>query len=112
MYQLREQIKQTWQAQDAATEAAQAAQSAQTHYRLAADKTRQIAADIAAIEDDLHSQKLKVRSLEGSIQEIKNTCLLWGAISAIVCSIGIALIMQPSRPPQIQPQSNYQQLQP
>jgi len=105
------QLRETWQLQDSAEEAAQAAQAAQTYHRLTGDNTRRIAADIAAIDDEMHILKREQRRQATEIQELRNACLMWGAVSAIVCSFAMSLLLQPAPPAQpYQPQ--YQQVLP
>jgi hypothetical protein len=105
------QLRESWQIQDSTVEAERAAQAAQTYHRLTGDNTRRIAADIAAIDDEIHILKREQRRQATEIQELRNTCLFWGALSAIVCSFAMSLLFQPAPPAQpYQPQ--YQQVLP
>ena len=113
MHQLKTQLQNQWEIQDQTSQATQAAQSAHLYHELTQDKARRIASEFAVIDDELDRIRREQRRQAGEIQDMRNNCLIWGAISAVVCSIAVAWIMQPSTPVSHQPyQPQYQQVLP
>jgi ATP-dependent 26S proteasome regulatory subunit len=109
--QQNHQLEQEWQIQDATEQAAASAQAAQTYHKLTRDNTRLLVSQLDSIDDQIHQVKREARRQSSEIQDLRNTCIMWGGLTALICSLGVTLILQPARPP-IPPQQSYQQVQP